>query len=242
MERTWRINCTLLQKLEDTGYAIPDAERQACSSLTAFQQAFTSRQELERIFYPAPLAAEAATEDTAEDAAEDAVLDDDALGRRRNAHRKSPQGVLLFFSKLGEGKKQVGLDEVRRLGSRVSSTGVSTVFVVMAAPFSTSAGKSLVEMQSETFRAVCFHEDELMFNVSRHLYVPRHELLTPAAANRWLQKTKLKRSQIPVLSENDVQARYLDASNGDIIRVTSPSRTAAAGVRHLLVVRYAQSC
>lgn len=231
MERMWRINCTLLQKLQDTGYEVPDTERQACSSLAAFQQAFTTRQSLERIFYPAPLP----EDDSA------ATLSADELERRRNAHRKSPQGALLFFAKLGEGKKQIGLDEVRRLGTRVTSTGVSTVFVVMAAPFSSSAAKNLDAAQSETFRAVFFTEDELVFNVSRHSRVPRHELLAPTTANRWLQQTKLKRGQIPVLSESDVQARYLDASNGDIIRVTSPSRTAAVSVRHLLVVRYTQT-
>jgi len=211
MERLWKINRIFLEKLEDTFYIIPEEERLAARSLNHFSAAFRSKEQLERVFYPQP---------------------------NTIAALKTPRGVLLFFAELQEGKKYIRVEDIRLLVAKMESTGVTATFFVINGPLSSKANDILNSIQAPPLRRVIvLRDEETMFNVTRHKRVPKHSLLTPSEAKKWLEQTKLKRSQLPRLFENDPQAKYLGACQGDLVRVTGSSPTVGTFVRILSVAR-----
>lgn len=72
-----------------------------------------------------------------------------------------------------------------------------------------------------------FQISELMFNVSRHSLVPKHEVMRDEAEikdmfTRYHVKGK---SQLPAIHQSDPMAKYLGLVPGDIVRITRPSPT-----------------
>lgn len=76
-------------------------------------------------------------------------------------------------------------------------------------------------------RVETFWLKELLFNVSRHHLVPRHELVPEADAEAVLRKYSLQsRSQLPIIRQTDAMARYMGLRPNDIVRVIRQSPTA----------------
>ena len=66
----------------------------------------------------------------------------------------------------------------------------------------------------------------IQYNISRHIYVPKHEKLSAEEGNEILKQYYLKsRFQLPIIFEHDPMARYLGLQHGDIIRITRQSQS-----------------
>jgi DNA-directed RNA polymerase I, II, and III subunit RPABC1 len=73
-----------------------------------------------------------------------------------------------------------------------------------------------------------FHIKELQYNISKHILVPKHELLKNIdEINAFFKKYNIKsKAQMPTIHRDDPMARYLGMSIGDIVKITRPSLTA----------------
>ena len=69
---------------------------------------------------------------------------------------------------------------------------------------------------------------ELTFNISKHSYVPKHELIRDQdEIRKIMEKYSIKhRNQLPVILHNDPMARYLELRVGDLVRITRTSPSA----------------
>jgi DNA-directed RNA polymerase I, II, and III subunit RPABC1 len=62
---------------------------------------------------------------------------------------------------------------------------------------------------------------ELMYNPLKHSLVPPHEKISEEESKEILVKYLIKtKSQMPVISRNDVIARWLGLRHGDIVKIT----------------------
>ena len=212
MERWWRINQVLVQKLQDTGYQVEEL-LPAVASVSAFRAAYpdavTNPPSLNRVVQPLP---------------------------GTMAELRAPNGLLLAFTADLADKKSTITEQVREVVEQMQGQGVTTCFMVIAKPLYSKAAE-LVRSIAAVQRIVPFFQKQLAFNVTRHRRVPRHELLTPAEASKWLNTTLLKRSQLPRIFEDDPLARYYDAQPTDLMRVTNPSPTVGEFTRTVVVVR-----
>jgi DNA-directed RNA polymerase I, II, and III subunit RPABC1 len=211
MERWWRINRTLVQKLQDTGYEVRPEDEAQVASIQAFEEA-----------YP------------------DALIDSTTMERKflplagTMAESRAPNGVFLAFG-VSEGKN-ILLGHVDRLEKALQTNRVTTAFFVVNRPIHAKAA-SYLRTLADTYRIVVFRQEQLVFNVSRHRRVPKHRLFTPYEASRWLSSTLLKRSQLPRIFEDDAMAKYYDALPTDLVAVTNPSPTVDSFTRVLVVAR-----
>lgn len=66
---------------------------------------------------------------------------------------------------------------------------------------------------------------DLQFNVSRHEFVPKHEVISdPEEIAEIMQTYDLKfKSQMPIILRTDPMSRYLDIKSGEIVRITRTS-------------------
>jgi DNA-directed RNA polymerase subunit H (RpoH/RPB5) len=72
-----------------------------------------------------------------------------------------------------------------------------------------------------------FMINELKFNISKHILVPKHEILTDTEEIADIMKEyKIKiKSQLPIISKEDPMSKYLNAKTGDLIRIIRNSPT-----------------
>ncbi len=66
-----------------------------------------------------------------------------------------------------------------------------------------------------------FTYNELMYNPTKHVYVPLHEKLDDRDIRSLVDTYQLKsKSQLPVILRTDIIARWLGLKHGDIVRIT----------------------
>jgi DNA-directed RNA polymerase I, II, and III subunit RPABC1 len=83
----------------------------------------------------------------------------------------------------------------------------------------TPSAKKAVEVIDKTIEL--FNVDELQYNLTHHVLVPKHQLATCEELGA------TKRSQLPVMLSSDPVCRYYSFKKGDIIRITRTSGVVA---------------
>jgi DNA-directed RNA polymerase subunit H (RpoH/RPB5) len=73
-----------------------------------------------------------------------------------------------------------------------------------------------------------FDIKQLQFNISRHILVPKHEVVgSDEEIKEIMEKLSIKsKFQLPIILKTDAMAKYLGLKNGDIIRISRVSPTA----------------
>lgn len=73
---------------------------------------------------------------------------------------------------------------------------------------------------------------ELLFNISKHILVPKHEIIKDEEEINMIMETyQLKsKTQLPIILKTDPMSRYLDIKAGDIIKITRKSPSAGLAV------------
>lgn len=211
MDRLWKINRTLIQKLEDTFYHITDADKESVSTLASFQASYPTRDSMERVFKPI-----AGT----------------------IAESRSKDGLVIVFAELEEDKKYISVEDVRRLIKKMQEAKVITAFFILNAPLSAKANDTLKSSQAPgLLRVVVFSDQDMLFNITKHCRVPKHYILTAVEADAWLTESKLNRSQIPRIFLDDPIVKYIDGLAKDLVKVVRSSPTCGVFVHHVLVMR-----
>jgi len=80
--------------------------------------------------------------------------------------------------------------------------------------------------QSQNGSLQIFYTKELMYNPMKHVLVPKHEKIPDEEVKNILSTYVIKhKSQMPIISRNDVIARWLGLRHGDIVRITRYNET-----------------
>ncbi len=70
----------------------------------------------------------------------------------------------------------------------------------------------------------------------KHVYIPKHEILSPREAEEVLRKYNAKPYQLPFILINDPAIRHLNPKPGDIVKITRKSPTAGESIYYRYVV------
>ena len=76
-----------------------------------------------------------------------------------------------------------------------------------------------------------------LFNILKHVSVPRHELLSPGEAAEFLAKDGLQLPLLPVIYSTDPPLVWLGARGGECAKITRDSQTAGTAIYLRRVVR-----
>lgn len=73
----------------------------------------------------------------------------------------------------------------------------------------------------------------LLFNITKHSYVPKHELLSTDEANDIMQKYSIKnKSQFPIILKSDPVSRYYDFKPGQLIKIYRSSTSIGESITY----------
>lgn len=79
-------------------------------------------------------------------------------------------------------------------------------------------------------------KSKLNFDVLKHVYVPKQEIMPKKEADEVLIKYNTKHAQLPFIFLSDPAIRELGAKPGDLIKITRKSPTAGESVYYRYVV------
>jgi len=141
------------------------------------------------------------------------------------------QQIFVFFPE----EPKVGIKPIRRYCARMKEEMVQQAIVVVQQSMSPIAKKAISHM-APVLWLECFEETDLLVNITEHILVPKHILLTKEEEKALLERYRLKKSQLPRMQTHDPVARYYGLKDGDIVKIIRPSETAGRYVTYRLVL------
>jgi len=130
---------------------------------------------------------------------------------------------------------KVGVKPIKKYCDRMKEEAVYRAIMVVQHTLTPFAKSALSEM-APRYTIEHFQEAELLVNITEHVLVPKHVLLSEPEKAALLAKYKLAESQLPRIQLNDPVARYYGLKKGQVVKIIRPSETAGRYVTYRLVV------
>jgi DNA-directed RNA polymerase I, II, and III subunit RPABC1 len=106
--------------------------------------------------------------------------------------------------------------------------------MVVRSPITTIMRRVIHEMKEIVIEL--FKEDELLVNITKHVLVPLHQILSNDEKQLLLDRYKLKEHQLPRIQCDDPVARFYGAVPGQVIKITRRSESAGRYIIYRLVI------
>lgn len=157
--------------------------------------------------------------------------------------------LLLFI------EEKLSLKTLKELGDQNASNGIFQIILILKEKPSPSCFKLINELklfgtsqninsdqsqinqpiQSQSLFIEYFTFDELMYNPTHHIYVPKHILLNEVQKLEVLKKFRCSESELPKILESDRIARYYGAKKGDVFKIIRSSKEGKQDFYRLVV-------
>jgi DNA-directed RNA polymerases I, II, and III subunit RPABC1 len=106
------------------------------------------------------------------------------------------------------------------IDEKYGSDNINILIVLEDKPTST-----IQKELEENHNIEIFFVKKLMFNITKHVLVPKHKLLNENEIKEILDKYQCKKNQLPKIQYDDPVARYYGAKVGDVFEITRPTPT-----------------
>lgn len=144
--------------------------------------------------------------------------DKNKLQKEKKELERDKKGLLVYY----EGKAS---NQITTVSKSLVETFVQTALgmkvgyaiLIVDSPLSSDANKILLALT--TIRWQVFQDYELKYNVTKHIYVPLHELLSREETRQKLIQMKSNKSQLLIINIIDPIVRYYGWKAGDIIKI-----------------------
>lgn len=141
------------------------------------------------------------------------------------------QHIYVFFPQ----GNNIGVKTVRTLADRMKDANVTRGIMIVENKMSTFALKGIADL-AHKYLFEHFKESELLVDITQHVLVPEHRLLSDEDKQELLRRYKLREQQLPRIQVTDPIARYYGMQRGQVVRIVRPSETAGRYVTYRLVV------
>jgi DNA-directed RNA polymerase I, II, and III subunit RPABC1 len=119
--------------------------------------------------------------------------------------------------------------------AQAEQLGAARLIAVFGASPTSAARAILVEHIGTSRSIELFTYAELGFDIMKHEFVPKFEVLEHEEIASVLQRYRIKQAQLPRMHSNDPCARYLGLARGQIVRVTRASAEYGESVAYRIV-------
>ncbi|CAM9329919.1 unnamed protein product [Chrysoparadoxa australica] len=133
--------------------------------------------------------------------------------------------------------EKVGVKPIKLYSERMRDEKVSKAMIVVKGGLTSFAKTAIAELcKQRTYQVEDFRDAELMVDITEHVLVPKHEVLSEGDKQELLAKYKLKDNQLPRIQQDDPVARYYGLQKGQVVKITRPSETAGRYVTYRLCI------
>ena len=140
--------------------------------------------------------------------------------------------IFVFFPK----EPKVGVKKIKEYAEKMKEANVSNAIIIVPTALTAFAKSALQDVFAPKFLIEQFQEQELLVNITEHVLVPQHEVLSPDEKETLLKRYRVKETQLPRIQHADPIARYYGLQKGEVVRITRPSQTAGRYVTYRLCI------
>ena len=127
---------------------------------------------------------------------------------------------------------KVGVKPIRTYCERMKEESVKRAILVTRDNLTPFAKQAVAEMRQQKYNIEYFREAELLVDITEHVLVPQHVVMTEDEKKTLLTRYKLRPEQLPRIQETDPVARYYGLHRGQVVKIVRPSETAGRYVTY----------
>lgn len=132
-------------------------------------------------------------------------------------HTDPEKGRLVVYYAETPTTSQLGVNDAGKAIEYMREYGARTAIIITAKPLSTPAVKSINGLVG--YNIQIFLEEEMSYDPTEHIFVPKHIPLTEPEQREFLTKNNISIDMMPVISTNDIIARYYGLRQGQVVRI-----------------------
>ena len=140
----------------------------------------------------------------------------------------------LLVIKLEEPK--VGINSVKTIASHLESYNTSHCIVLYNTNITVFAKNEIKKLQDEGKTIELFMYSELIYNITKHSLVPKHELLSKEQKMQIMKLYKVTDKHLPQMLKTDPVARYFNAKPGNLFKIVRDSNITYKSISFRVVV------
>jgi DNA-directed RNA polymerase I, II, and III subunit RPABC1 len=143
--------------------------------------------------------------------------------------------IIVFFH---EGSEKLGVKLVKNYKDKMLSLGIDKAILIVkenVTSFAKSEINSFMTQDPPIYIEV-FLESSLIFDITTHELVPKHELISDSEKKALFEKYKIKEMQLAKILKTDPIVLYYDFQEKDIIKITRSSETGGIYTNYRIVV------
>lgn len=247
IDKYFKINRTLIQKLVDTGYDVTNEEIEVSKNKDLFKSLYNNLSKLND-FHISSISSLSEGMRIFKKKYNKFYKDENDEFVEKELERNT---VVYHFQSQVDGitnkLKSISKDSIKSFYEKISNSEIGSLngvkddskeivfYLVLENKLSPDAASTIKNIK-DVARHVIYYEDELLFNPTKNLLVPKHVLLTEKEKYFWFADKNLTPDMMPRILLSDPQIKYLDALIGDVVKVVNPSPTVDQFTRHLIVV------
>ena len=208
--KLFRVRRTVLELLQDRGYAISEEVLETSKHFEEFTKKYGDNEQIKR-------------EDLGLTVTKASLSESDS----------DQNAIMVFFIE----EPKVGVKSIKEVATQMRGEGnnINRSIIVIQDKITPFAKQSLSEMQPK-IQIEVFKESELLVNITKHILVPEHRVLSNEEKATLLARYKVKETQLPRIQFNDPIARYYGMARGQVVRIVRPSETAGRYVTYRFCV------
>jgi DNA-directed RNA polymerase I, II, and III subunit RPABC1 len=126
---------------------------------------------------------------------------------------------------------KLGVQQVKIIDAYIDKYKKNTNIIIYKDTLTTFAKSALDEITNIEL----FSYKELSYNVTKHVFVPKHILLSNEQKSIVLNQYKIKESKMPIISMSDPVCRYYNAKEGQLFKIIRKSNTTGESVYYRIV-------
>lgn len=132
-------------------------------------------------------------------------------------------------------QSSIGIGVVKKFVTFCATQNHKAGILITSQPLSVQARKVIAVTQQYT-QIECFLEEDLLVNITHHILVPKHIVLSREEKTALLRRYRLKETQLPRILQKDPIARYLGLKRGQVVKIIRASETAGRYASYRLCV------
>ncbi|KAK1412178.1 hypothetical protein QVD17_33202 [Tagetes erecta] len=140
--------------------------------------------------------------------------------------------ILVVFSGPEEINKAKAKHILVSILSKESSQALHRIIIVLGGKMNHFARS---EFEQFEVKVEIFPITELFVNITKHVTMPKHEILTTEEKDQLLMKLNLADNQLPYMMESDAIARYYGLEKKQLIKITYNSEMTGSFVTYRIV-------